>query len=530
MVDKGERPVQRREMPFPVFPKQALLLTSKATEVLWGGAAGPGKSHGSRIAAIAWAAAIPGLQIYLFRREFNDLIKNHMEGPTGFRALLQPLVEMKRVIIREKEIEFVQEHSKIFLCHCQYENDVYGYQGAEIHVLILEEASQFTDFMMTYLRSRVRMPDVMTARIPDQFLLPPEMQTDTRRHCFPRIVLPTNPGGVGHQYLRKYFVNEAKKRTQTKNLEDAIWIAPDDEGGFIRQFIPAKLSDNPAVNPVEYAKRLQGLGSPQLVRALLEGDWDAVVGAFFPECEYEKHVIESLTRQGTAEVPGHWFKFRTFDWGSSAPASVLWWCVADGDGAYLDVPRGSLICYREWYIAREDDQRKGLGLSNIQMAEGILSRTPVSERVQLTICDNKPFQATGGKTIAEEMERAGVVLTQGDTRRNSRHQGWQQLRSRLIGVLREGEKEDPTIYFTKDCPMAWRHLCEIQTDDHDPEDVDTAGLDHDVDAISLACKARPQTRDLQKDEDRPVVVRNDFTFNQAVARIQKYKRLQDGHW
>jgi hypothetical protein len=58
----------------------------------YGGAAGGGKSHLMRIAAIIWCAMIGGLQVYLFRRIRDDLVKNHMEGPKGFRALLAPWV------------------------------------------------------------------------------------------------------------------------------------------------------------------------------------------------------------------------------------------------------------------------------------------------------------------------------------------------------------------------------------------------------------------------------------------------------
>ena len=71
-------------------PRQQIAFQSAATEILFGGAAGPGKSHLLRIAAITWCAEIPGLQVYLFRRIREDLIRNHIEGPKGFRALLAP--------------------------------------------------------------------------------------------------------------------------------------------------------------------------------------------------------------------------------------------------------------------------------------------------------------------------------------------------------------------------------------------------------------------------------------------------------
>src|SRR5215813_8724108 len=117
-----------------LHPKQWTAFESVATEILYGGAAGGGKSHLMRVAAVVWCAAIAGLQVYLFRRVYDDLIKNHMEGPKGFRAMLAPWAEAGWCHIVEDEIRF-WNGSRIYLCHCQHEKDRFKYQGAEIHVL-----------------------------------------------------------------------------------------------------------------------------------------------------------------------------------------------------------------------------------------------------------------------------------------------------------------------------------------------------------------------------------------------------------
>jgi len=118
-----------------------------------------------RVAAIAWCGMIPGLQVYLFRRIREDLIKNHLEGPTGFRALLSPVLQ-KGVQIIDDEIRF-PNGSRIYLCHCKDEKDRFKYQGAEIHVLLIDELTHFTEVIYRFLRSRVRLPNGM--QIPEQY-------------------------------------------------------------------------------------------------------------------------------------------------------------------------------------------------------------------------------------------------------------------------------------------------------------------------------------------------------------------------
>jgi hypothetical protein len=105
---------QSGELNLALHAKQGEALNSQGTEILYGGAAGGGKSHLMRVAAILWCAAIPGLQVYLFRRIYDDLIKNHMEGPKGFRAMLAPwaLAGFVRIVdSRDTVLERLQDLS-----------------------------------------------------------------------------------------------------------------------------------------------------------------------------------------------------------------------------------------------------------------------------------------------------------------------------------------------------------------------------------------------------------------------------------
>jgi len=321
------------------------------------------------------------------------------------------------------------------------------------------------------------MPQEMREKIPDQY-----------RELMPRILYTSNPGGEGHSYFKKWFVDAAKP------LE--IWTTPDSEGGFNRQFIKARLTDNPSINPEEYRKTLRGLGSPELVRALEEGDWDALVGAFYTEFSRDLHVIPDIT------PPDHYFKFRTFDWGSYRPFSVGFWCVSDGEafisnGRKLRYPRGALILYREWYGKQPGQDNVGLGLRNEDIAHGILQRTK-ERNVSITLTDSLPFQDRGGKKIADTFAECGVILTQAD---DSRIPGWSQLRSRLIGTKDEG----PLIYFCESALDTIRTLPLLQRSIRKVETIEDGQEDHAADMVRYACMARPLVADAPK-PDQPLSI------------------------
>jgi hypothetical protein len=141
------------------------------------------------------------------------------------------------------------------------------------------------------------------------------------------------------------------------------------EGGMLRQYIPAKLEDNPHLDAEDYEGKLQGLGSPELVKAMRHGDWNIVAGAFFDILLEERHKLPAFV------PPAHWTRYRSVDWGSAKPFSVGWWVIAEpgefvkfSDGKERMFPAGALIRYREWYGCEKDaDGRskpdKGLRLS-----------------------------------------------------------------------------------------------------------------------------------------------------------------------
>lgn len=458
---------------------------SDATEILYGGAAGGGKSHLMRTCAVTWCLGVPGLQVYLFRRIQPDLIKNHIEGPKGLRALLAPLVNLRLVTIIEDEIRF-WNGSKIYLCHCKDEKDRFKYLGAEIHVLLIDELTTFTDVIYRFLRGRVRAVGLN---------LPPEL-----KGRFPRILCSSNPGNIGHHWVKAAFIDGVTPMELRQ--------MPDEEGGMVRQYIPAKLGDNPSMaqDDPHYRSRLRGLGSPALVKAMEDGDWNVVAGAYFPEFSTERHVIAPF------EIPKHWVRIRAADWGSAKPFSIGWYAVSDGE--FASIPRGALVKYREWYGMAKGQPNVGLKLTAEEVADGIVSRQLPNEQAELSVMDPAAFTADGGPSIAERMAtHAKVYFIRADNARVARSGamgGWDALRSRLKG----DEDGRPMLYFFNTCVDTIRTLPALQHDELRPEDVDTDSEDHAGDETRYACMSRPWVRPSPKSAEPPK-----FPIEQSINEL-----------
>ena len=445
-----------------LHPKQWGALWSTATEILYGGAAGGGKSHLFRVAAIYWAWKIPGLQVYLFRRELPDLRKNHMDGPTSFPVLLDPLIQAGLCSINYSDLYIkFRNGSKIHLCHCQHEKDMWGYQGAEMHLLIVEEITQFTAKIYRYLRSRVRLGAM---EIPQEFA-----------HLFPRVLNGANPGGVGHNWVKATWVDFAPPMEIQKAVGD---------GGFLRQYIPAKLDDNPTLlKDPTYEERLSAIGDSALVRAMRDGDWDIVAGGMFDDVyRVGVHVLEPF------QIPASWRIDRTFDWGSSHPFSVAWWAESDGteatlaDGTKRSFPRGSLFRIAEWY-GWNGNPDEGCKMLAVEIAKGIVKMQadfPWGSRVQPGPADNSIYDAENGVCIADDMARLGVRWTRSDKSPGSRKTGWEAMR-RMFKACLTSPMEEAGLFVFSTCRHFIRTVPVLPRDSNKPEDVDTKAEDHIAD-------------------------------------------------
>lgn len=312
-----------------------------------------------------------------------------------------------------------------------------------------------------------------------------------------QLILTANPGGVGQQWIKHRYIDPAPR-----GMVPLIRKLPNGaEHRYV--YIPSRVQDNRILlsNDPGYINRLHLVGSPELVRAWLEGDWSVVAGAFFPEFALDKHVVAPRS------LPAYWQRFRSFDWGSARPFSVGWWAVSDGE--LSEFPAGSIIRYREWYGAKQDENGRtipntGLRLTAEEVADGILERerTDVTgKRTMAGVADPSIFAQDGGPSIADRMAARRVFFRAADNTRvgrNGAQGGWDQLRARL-----KGDGERPAMFVFSTCSDFIRTIPALQHSEERAEDVDSGGEDHAADEVRYACLSRPYTAPLPSEANAP---------------------------
>lgn len=285
-----------------------------------------------------------------------------------------------------------------------------------------------------------------------------------------------------------------------------------------RVFIPALVTDNKILleNDPNYIGNLFMVGSAELVRAWLEGDWNAIEGAYF-DCWSRDMVIKPF------EIPDHWTRIRSFDWGSAKPFSVGWWAVASEDLITTSgvIPKNAMVRYREWYGAAKDEAgvtkpNIGLKLKTAAVAKGIAQRE--TEKIHKQVADPAIFAEDGGPSIAEEMYNADHSI-KWQSADNKRIPGWSQMRQRM-----EGDEDKPMVYVFDTCTDSIRTIPALQHDDIKPEDLDTDGEDHAADEWRYGLMARPWTKP-KPQEPEPIKGIESVTLNDLWNKQPQRKRI-----
>lgn len=410
-----------------LYPKQEEFCKSKAKYTCYGGARGGGKSFVAREKAILLALYYPGIQILLLRRTYPELYKNHV---LPLQQELKSKQKEKFAIwnTQDKIFTFPNE-SRIVLGYCDTEADVLQYQGQAYEAIFIEEATHFTEFQFNCLKECNRLSGQCNKQIK------------------PRMYLTCNPGGVGHVWVKRLFID--RDYSENENPEDY-------------KFIPALVYENEYImkNDPDYVKALESLPEDRK-KAMLYGDWDIFEGQFFTEFKRDVHVIEPF------EIPKDWYIYFTLDYGLDMLAGY-WIAVDYNKNAYV---------FREVY-------KPNLLVS--QARDLIKSMTNENVYIYLAPPDLKNRHKETGKSTFDIFAEGGINLYETN---NDRIQGWLQVKEWLKTHKDEQGYETARLKIFNTCTNLIRCIPQLQHDEKRVEDVATEPheITHAPDALRGFC-------------------------------------------
>lgn len=461
-------------------PKQAFAHACLATIMFYGGAAGGGKSFWAIVEAVTLCIQYRGIQVAIFRRTAPELRQS---------IILDFLLLVPRFIAVYNKSDSCARFwngSIIWFCYAKYEQDVYKYQSAQWEALFIDEASHFTEFQVLYLITRVRSAAGIRKRI-----------------C-----LTSNPGNVGHGWLKRWFMRpvpaELGLRPTPQPFE--VWRPLPKEGDPTkpehvptRCYIPAFFQDNYALQAGDphYLAQVYALGGDR-AKQLAEGDWDAndsmIVGGLWQERFIVKETSLQLRTYGLEVgkiIPWHvipnksWVPqkgatiFGSVDYGYGAPWSFH---------LHAGLPGDHVRTFFEFYMPRVRDSEQARMIANVITNNGWRPEWIVMDPAMW----NSRAEVGLSKSIAEVYsDHLGNICAlqpgaAGAGARRSRPQRW-------LDALQTAPDGLPHWTITTACPDAIRTVPDIPWDPKRPNVEDERSENHAYEDIGRFFEARPFT-------------------------------------
>ena len=443
--------------------KQDLFLRDTHRHVGFGGARGGGKSWAVRAKATIMAVRYAGIRILILRQTYPELEKNHI---SQLRQMLVP--DLAKYNTQEKRFYF-HNGSVIDLQYCKNDSDLVRIQGSEYDLIFIDEATNFSEFQLKAIAACCRGVNE-----------------------FPkRIYYTCNPGGQGHGYIKRVFID--KQYLPSERGEDY-------------SFIQALVQDNTVLmeSDPEYIHFLEAL-PPTLRAAWLEGRWDVFQGMVFEEFRddpehYEDrqwtHVIEPF------EIPPGWKIYRSYDFGYSKPFSCGWWAI-DYDG------RAYRILELYGCTGEPNVGVKWTPDEQFRRIHEIETQHPwLKGKRIIGIADPAIWKAETGESVADTAAHHQVYFDKGD---NQRIAGWMQMHYRFM-FDKDGI---PMMYIFNTCKNFIRTIPLLMYDEHKVEDIDSNLEDHIADETRYFCMSRPIS---------PKVVEPEIPITDDPLNQRVYKR------
>lgn len=464
VVEFKEIPKERKLLQRIIFEPnpgpQSEFLSCDEQEVLYGGAAGGGKSFAMLADPMRYFNN-PNFNGLLLRRTNDELRELKWKSSLLYE---NPILKGRW---KDKDSVWVfPSGAQLWLTYLDRDEDVKRYQGQSFTWIGVDELTQYpTPFAWDYLRSRLRSVDP---------LIPLAMRATS------------NPGGPGHGWVKRMFVdpslenlpfwatdidtNEVMCHPQRYQMGHPLAGEPNPKAGqplFQRKFIPAKLYDNPYLTfDDRYESSLLSLPEDTR-RQLLEGDWNVAEGAAFREFRKHIHTIEPF------KISPNWRKFRSCDYGYASFSAVHWFAIS---------PDGTLYVYRELYVTK----KTGKDLARLVL------EAEKDDKVSYGILDSSVWQERGqnGPSVAEEMIALGCGWRKADRSKGSRSAGKHRLHE-LLKVDTVTNK--PGIIFFNSCRKIVSTLPIIPNDPDGDDDIDDRFADdHAYDSIRYGIMSRPR--------------------------------------
>lgn len=397
------------ELRIALQPKQRRFLETieEKPVTFYGGAKGGGKSKGLQLIMLLRRFKYAGSTGAIFRRTFPELEGNHI------RPLFQAFPQLREYWNEGKKLLSLPNGSTLQFCHCSNEADIDLYQGREFHDLAIDEAGQWTEAMFRKLLGSNR---------------------SSRPGVRARALLTGNPGGVGHGWLKRIFIE--RRFNERERPQDYA-------------FIQALVDDNAALvdNDPDYVHRLDAEPNEALRRAYRFGDWNIFAGQFFQEISRDVHFIKPFP------IPVHWNRFGAYDFGYNHPAAFGWFANDEDGNTYL---------YRELVRAgmRVDQFAKELNKH-----EDTAQCYPIVAGHDCWTMKGVLKDTAQPPTVAEEFITHGISLKRAVI---DRIQGASQLRSYLAHQNRPPHNK-PRFYIFENCPITFDCLSRMI---HDPDRVE----------------------------------------------------------
>ena len=408
----------------------ALQVPNDINEILFGGARGGGKTD----TGMVWIKNfihIPRYRALVIRKHVSDLRDWVDRASFMYQGL------GVSIGYRPWELTF-PSGAKILTGHLKDDLSYTQYQGQEYQRMLIEELTQIPD-EKRYLQLRASNRSTVDG-IPAQ------------------TIATTNPGGIGHSWVRKRFIDVSP-----------YYEIHQDEEGLRRVYIPATIGDNPALyeKDPDYVRQLDALkhADPDLYKAWRLGDWDIIAGQAFREWSKTFHVVPNF------DVPlNQCKKFIGFDWGYNAPGVAIWLAITPENRHGVQ----RIYAYRELMLQHTEPREWARQLAMLRKIDGVKDIWLPHD------CFNKEM----GDSIADIFHREGGMNCKpaGTLKKGARH----MRKAIMHSILSDADDGRPYLQVREQCRYLIDTIPQLITDENDPEDIDTDGPDHSYDALTEA--------------------------------------------